>query len=106
MYLAGARGWHTLARRHSHYLPLHDAIGKGATCRRYAAPASFGTGTLIKPPIHGQPLAKTHPHLIAPHELTPGIPTTEYEDRRTRLMDSLPEGSLVVRVTSKINTSS
>ncbi|KIJ32357.1 hypothetical protein M422DRAFT_213900 [Sphaerobolus stellatus SS14] len=46
--------------------------------------------------MYGQPLAKTHSHLMAPHDLTPGIPRSEYEERREKLMESLPEGSLVV----------
>jgi intermediate cleaving peptidase 55 len=68
---------------------------------------------------YGQPLPSTHPHLF-PHrlpllggadiepfdahgfpnvafdELTPGIPASEYEDRRRKLMDRLPEKSVVV----------
>lgn len=67
----------------------------------------------------GQPLPTTHPHLfpqrypllagadiirtdshghspIAQDELTPGIPSFEFEDRRKRLMDRLPEGSVVI----------
>ncbi|KAF8579034.1 peptidase M24 [Ramaria rubella] len=74
---------------------LHSAFVNSAFRRCYATPVS-SLEALKKPPIHGQPLSKTHPHLIAPHELTPGIPKSEYEDRRTELMDSLPEGSLVV----------
>ena len=95
MSLTIARAWHSVARQRPQL--FRDGIIKSILCRRYATlVSSIGTGSLIKPPIHGQPLAETHPHLIAPQELTPGIPKTEYEERRTRLMDSLPEGSLVV----------
>ena len=71
-------------------------VTQGTTHRKYFTPSS---ATLLspKPPIYGQPVAETHPHLMAPHELTPGIPKSEYDNRRARLMDSLPEGSLVVR---------
>jgi len=33
---------------------------------------------------------------MAPDELTPGILKSEYEERREKLMQSLPEGSLMV----------
>ncbi|KAG9125178.1 hypothetical protein FRC07_008655 [Ceratobasidium sp. 392] len=48
------------------------------------------------PERFGQPLHGSHPHLIAAGELTPGIQAAEYHDRRRRLMDSLPAGSVVV----------
>jgi len=82
--IAGHRTCHIFARR------LY--ITKGPTRRKYATPSPLSP----KPPIYGQPVAKTHPHLIAPHELTPGITKNEYDDRRARLMDGLPDGSLVV----------
>ncbi|KAF8604460.1 peptidase M24 [Ceratobasidium sp. AG-I] len=44
----------------------------------------------------GQPLHSSHPHLIAPGELTPGIQETEYAQRRKELMDLLPAGGLVI----------
>lgn len=82
-----------------------------ALARGYAAPASLestssssaadaadaaGIEVSPKPPQFGQPLALTHPHLVRQRELTPGITAEEYEDRRRRLMDSLPAGSVVV----------
>ncbi|KAF8122799.1 hypothetical protein EV363DRAFT_820647 [Boletus edulis] len=36
----------------------------------------------LKPSNYGQPLFYSHPHLLRPHELTPGIPVEEYEQRR------------------------
>jgi hypothetical protein len=50
----------------------------------------------LKPSKHGQPLHISHPERIRPHELTRGIKPEEYESRRKKLMDSLPEGSVVV----------
>ncbi|QRV72259.1 Metallopeptidase family M24 [Ceratobasidium sp. AG-Ba] len=44
----------------------------------------------------GQPLSVSHPHLVAPGELTPGVQATEYVERRRKLMESLPGGSAVV----------
>ncbi|KAL1675499.1 peptidase M24, structural domain-containing protein [Schizophyllum commune] len=49
-----------------------------------------------KPTKYGQPLYQSHPHLVQPGELTPGIPQEEYERRRKALMDSLPDNSVVV----------
>jgi intermediate cleaving peptidase 55 len=47
-------------------------------------------------PGFGQPLPSTHPHLLAPGELTRGISADEYEQRRKRLMDGLEEGAVVI----------
>lgn len=55
-----------------------------------------------KPPVMGQPLRKTHSHLVREGELTPGITAEEYEDRRRRLMDSLPAGAVVVCMGSTV----
>ena len=49
-----------------------------------------------KPPKQGQPLSSTHPHLVHPKYLTAGIPASEYEDRRRKLMEGLGEGAKVV----------
>lgn len=37
-----------------------------------------------------------------PQYLTPGIPAEDYEQRRRKLMDSLPENSIVVSVAAPI----
>ncbi|KAJ3109311.1 hypothetical protein HDU97_007805 [Phlyctochytrium planicorne] len=44
----------------------------------------------------GQPTPYTHPHLLKPQELTPGIPASEYAIRRAALAQSIPEGSVVI----------
>jgi len=44
----------------------------------------------------GQPLYETHPHLLSPGELTPGITAQEYADRRTRLAQKLPAGAVAI----------
>ncbi|KAG1715675.1 hypothetical protein ID866_1479 [Astraeus odoratus] len=56
----------------------------------------------LKPSNYGQPLFPSHPHLLRPHELTPGIPVEEYERRRKGLMDSLPADSIVISVAAPI----
>lgn len=54
------------------------------------------TRSIAKPPQYGQPTHATHPHLVKEGFLNPGFPASEYEDRRRKLMRSLPEGSVVV----------
>lgn len=61
--------------------------------RRYS---TYTSPHPAKPPRSGQPLGTTHPHLVRNGDLTPGIPASEYEERRRRLMASLPEGAVVV----------
>ncbi|KAG0695786.1 peptidase M24 [Suillus ampliporus] len=58
-----------------------------------------------KPSHYGQPLFQSHPHLpktVRPNELTPGIPSEEYERRRKDLMDSLPSNSVVVLIAAPV----
>jgi intermediate cleaving peptidase 55 len=44
----------------------------------------------------GQPVHETHPHLLGPGELTPGISAQEYADRRTALAKKLPIGAIAI----------
>ncbi|KAJ3101648.1 hypothetical protein HDU96_009907 [Phlyctochytrium bullatum] len=44
----------------------------------------------------GQPTPHTHPHLLKPREVTPGITGTEYAMRRQALIAKIPEGSVVI----------
>jgi intermediate cleaving peptidase 55 len=44
----------------------------------------------------GQPVHETHPHLLAPGELTPGISAQEYADRRTKLAAQLPDKAIAI----------
>ncbi|KAL9101508.1 MAG: hypothetical protein Q9163_003234 [Psora crenata] len=44
----------------------------------------------------GQPLHETHPHLLKPGELTPGLSALEYAQRRSRLAAKLPPGAVAV----------
>jgi hypothetical protein len=39
---------------------------------------------------------------VKQNELTPGIPSEEYERRRSRLMESLPDNSIAVSVSAPI----
>ncbi|KAK4055681.1 aminopeptidase [Microbotryomycetes sp. JL201] len=51
---------------------------------------------------YGQPLPSTHPHLLAPGELTPGIQADEYEQRRRRLIQHLEPGAVVVIASARL----
>ncbi|KAH6915471.1 peptidase M24 [Coprinopsis sp. MPI-PUGE-AT-0042] len=56
----------------------------------------------LKPTEFGQPRPASHPHLFAQEEVTPGISLSEYDARRKRLMDSLPDNSVVVSVAAPV----
>ncbi|KAG5437645.1 hypothetical protein PCANB_000682 [Pneumocystis canis] len=53
---------------------------------------------IIQRSFYGQPTYTTHPHLIKPNELTPGISVTEYASRRARLATALPANSLLILI--------
>ncbi|QKX58745.1 uncharacterized protein TRUGW13939_05872 [Talaromyces rugulosus] len=44
----------------------------------------------------GQPIHETHPHLLGPGELTPGITALEYAHRRSRLANRLPKNAIAI----------
>lgn len=44
--------------------------------------------------------------LIATEQLTPGIPKSEYEERRKKLMDRLPDNSVVVAMSGRVKSMS
>ncbi|KAI1817319.1 peptidase M24, structural domain-containing protein [Poronia punctata] len=60
--------------------------------RTYATSSEVSASGLL----FGQPVHETHPHLLKPGELTPGITAQEYHERRSRLCASLPPNSAVI----------
>ncbi|XHG08589.1 hypothetical protein AWENTII_011683 [Aspergillus wentii] len=50
----------------------------------------------------GQPLHETHPHILNPGELTPGITALEYAQRRSKLANRLPKGAIAVLAASEV----
>ena len=50
----------------------------------------------------GQPVYETHPHLLQPGELTPGITAQEYHERRSKLAFALPENGIAVLASSEL----
>lgn len=80
-------------------VPLVRPALAGAPARTLAVPRHSGRQYSThpsKPPKQGQPLHASHPHLIYSKHLTAGIPASEYEDRRKRLMESLGDGAVVI----------
>ncbi|KAI2628617.1 aminopeptidase-like protein [Hypoxylon sp. NC1633] len=63
----------------------------------YSTPSrAYSTATPAADLLFGQPVHETHPHLLAPGELTPGITAQEYHERRAALCNSLPPNSAVL----------
>ncbi|KAL5627352.1 hypothetical protein BROUX41_003505 [Berkeleyomyces rouxiae] len=52
--------------------------------------------------LYGQPVSKTHSHMVSSGELTPGISAAEYKNRRATLMKQLPIGSVVILAASDV----
>ncbi|OJJ86189.1 aminopeptidase P family protein [Aspergillus glaucus CBS 516.65] len=50
----------------------------------------------------GQPLHETHPHILSPGELTPGITALEYAQRRSKLANKLPQNAIAVLAASEV----
>jgi intermediate cleaving peptidase 55 len=57
---------------------------------------AYSSGVSAAELTFGQPVHETHPHLLAPGELTPGITAQEYADRRTRLAAKLPDNGIAI----------
>lgn len=81
--------------------PLRHPSNGSTSSRSFTAtlPLSMAKG-------FGQPLPSTHPHLLKPGELTEGISSAEYESRRRRLMEGLPEQSIVILAGGRLQYSS
>lgn len=50
----------------------------------------------------GQPLHETHPHLIAPGDITPGIAALEYHYRRAALASKLPKNGIAILAANEV----
>jgi intermediate cleaving peptidase 55 len=70
--------------------------------RRFSTRRSYSTVVPASTLLFGQPVHETHPHLLAPGELTPGITAQEYHDRRSRLLASLPANSAVLLPSAQV----
>ncbi|KAI0250561.1 peptidase M24 [Lactifluus subvellereus] len=93
-------------RLRSSNLVRHSVVPSSSTslqCRSRSYATQVHPHHLVtKPSVFGQPTLRSHPHLVKPGEVTPGIPASEYERRRRELVEGLPDGSLVVCVAGQI----
>ncbi|KAK1836667.1 putative peptidase [Podospora conica] len=74
------------------------AITSRPTCRssRQTSRRGYATAIPASDLEFGQPVYETHPHILKPGEITPGITAQEYHDRRARLAESLPPGAVAI----------
>ncbi|KAJ5646932.1 hypothetical protein N7490_003304 [Penicillium lividum] len=76
----------------------YQTLGRIQVPLRRAYTTSVGAAELK----FGQPLHETHPHLLSPGELTPGVTALEYALRRSRLANKLPEGAVAILAASEV----
>ncbi|KAJ5190924.1 uncharacterized protein N7498_009909 [Penicillium cinerascens] len=79
-------------------IPSRPCLAPSRIPRRRAYATSVGAADLK----FGQPLHETHPHLLEPGELTPGVTALEYAQRRSRLANKLPKGAIAVLASSEV----
>ncbi|EJD00812.1 peptidase M24 [Fomitiporia mediterranea MF3/22] len=73
-----------------------------STIRRRGYASQLNTPSFTKPSPFGQPYYLSHPNLVKKNEVTPGFTLAEYRSRRARLMEKLPESSMVVAVAANV----
>ncbi|KAL2020420.1 hypothetical protein VTK56DRAFT_8463 [Thermocarpiscus australiensis] len=85
---------------------LQQATLRPVTRRPWRWSRNYATST---PPtisaselMFGQPVHETHPHILKPGEITPGITAQEYADRRAKLALSLPDGAVAVLAAAEV----
>ncbi|KAI0863885.1 peptidase M24, structural domain-containing protein [Xylaria cubensis] len=66
------------------------------TLKTCSASRAYSTAVPASQLLFGQPVHETHPHLLKPGELTPGITAQEYHERRSVLCALLPANSAVI----------
>lgn len=85
----------TLYARQPATLPCRGAISNSPWRSSSRGARSYATVSAADLEF-GQPVHETHPHLLKPGEITPGITAQEYADRRARFALSLPDGGVAV----------
>ena len=75
---------------------LRRLTGPSHFRRRYAVPAFTAAPAPSASERIGQPTPLSHPHLMAPGEVTPGVALSEYAARRAALAASLPAKSMAL----------
>ncbi|KAL8905261.1 MAG: hypothetical protein Q9171_006737 [Xanthocarpia ochracea] len=79
-------------------LPSAPQVLRGERVRQSRGYASVSAADLH----FGQPVYETHPHLLKPGELTPGITALEYAQRRSKLASKLPANGVALIAASDI----
>ncbi|KAL9047050.1 MAG: hypothetical protein Q9214_000278 [Letrouitia sp. 1 TL-2023] len=69
---------------------------KSLLITRHSLQSRLYTSTSAADLQFGQPVHETHPHLLKPGELTPGITALEYAQRRSKLASKLPKNAVAV----------
>jgi hypothetical protein len=88
---AAAAGWPSLATATT------TSSSSGRACYSSSAAEPMPRQPpLPRARLAGQPTPATHPELLRPNELTPGISAREYRQRRRRLAQAMPEGAVAV----------
>ncbi|CAG8220359.1 unnamed protein product [Penicillium salamii] len=85
---------------HMRFRPLSHSLRQLPKCN--PLPRSYATSVAAAELKFGQPLHETHPHILSPGELTPGITALEYAQRRSKLANKLPKGAIAVLAASEV----
>ncbi|KAK3401591.1 peptidase M24, structural domain-containing protein [Sordaria brevicollis] len=86
----------------SSLVPSLSSPSLSTPCRTYATatpPPKIVSAADLE---FGQPVYETHPHMLQPGELTPGITAQEYHDRRSKLAFALPENGIAILASSEL----
>jgi hypothetical protein len=96
------RAYATQAQPHSHHLPTKPSIFGQPTSKSHTQLGERVARTSQLPTFIITEKWFLCAHAVKQGEVTPGIPASEYERRRRQLVDSLPDGSLVVCMTGNV----
>ncbi|KAI1827260.1 peptidase M24, structural domain-containing protein [Xylaria intraflava] len=79
-------------------LPLQRPALRSLRTSNICSPSyrAYSTAIPASQLLFGQAVYETHPHLLKPGELTPGITAQEYHERRSALCASFPANSAVI----------
>ena len=92
----------TLSRK---FISAHSTRTFKPLCVHHLHSSTYSPASAVEHQF-GQPIYETHPHLLKPGEITPGISAFEYAERRAKLAKALPPGSVAILAASEIKTRS
>ncbi|KAI9884132.1 MAG: hypothetical protein M1823_004074 [Watsoniomyces obsoletus] len=93
--------WTTRSWNLARSIPKHQLLNLQSLLAPWAQtrPSSTVAAANLK---FGQPLHETHPHLLKPGEITPGISALEYATRRAKLAAQLPRNGVAIVAASEL----